>query len=202
MLRRVALACSLGCLTLVLLAAGCTPTEPDALRVDASDSQSATGDGAAASRAIPVTEVRLDVVDGEGYQAALDGHRGNVVLVDFWATWCEPCTENFPHIVELHHKHQADGLRVISFSTDDEPTAEVKQFLADNGAAFDNLITKFGNGTQTNDIFGIHGVPYYKLYDRKGVLRYQFAEIYDGLDNGEPVEKIDERIAELLAERP
>ena len=55
----------------------------------------------------PVTEVKLDVVDGDGYPAALDEQHGNVVLVDFWATWCEPCTKNFPHIVELHHKHQA-----------------------------------------------------------------------------------------------
>ena len=54
---------------------------------------------------------------------------------------------------------------------------------------FDNLLTKFGVSTQTNDTFRIHGVPYYKLYDRKGELRYQFADVYEGPGTGQPVER-------------
>lgn len=181
------------------LISGCQPEKPDAIHVDSSESPPA----ATNTKAIPIAEVKLETVDGDGYQAALAKHKGNVVLVDFWATWCEPCTENFPHIVELHEQHVGDGLRVIGFSNDAlSDTEAVKQFLAEHGAAFDNLQTKFGVSTETNDTFGIHGVPYYKLYDRKGELRYQFAEVYDDLEHGEPVKKIDERVAELLAESP
>jgi thiol-disulfide isomerase/thioredoxin len=196
------LCCLAGLVSLAVMC-GCEPTSPSGPANEQTSSSSEEIDPAGTSTSIPIEEVRLEVVDGDGYEVALAKQVGSVVLVDFWATWCEPCTEKFPHIVELHHKHKAEGLRVMSFACNElSEEASVKQFLAEQGASFDNLLTKFGNGTETNDTFGIHGVPYYKLYDRQGKLRYQFAEIYDDLEQGEPVENIDRRVAELLAETP
>jgi thiol-disulfide isomerase/thioredoxin len=181
-------------IVIALLFSGCEPTPlggPVAVQ----------SDDAAADNSIPLADVKLEIVDGAGYQAALDKHRGHVVLVDFWATWCEPCVEKFPHVVDLHRQHEAKGLRVIGFSCNQVREAEsVKQFLAEHGASFDNLLTKFGNGTQTNDTFDLHGVPQYKPYDRAGKLRYQFSDNPEDLTDGRPVDEMDQRVAELLAE--
>jgi peroxiredoxin len=56
-----------------------------------------------------------------GGQLTLSAYRGNVVLLDFWATWCDPCREETPHFVDLQNKYGARGLQVIGVSMDDSP---------------------------------------------------------------------------------
>ena len=74
------------------------------------------------------------------------------------------------------------------------------EFLRKKGATFDNLISQYGVGTETADKFEIVGgaLPFYKLYDRSGKLRHQFGGFEE--DEVEPIEEIDNRVAELLAE--
>lgn len=148
-------------------------------------------------------DVKLEIVDYAGYEKTLARHQGSVVLVDYWATWCLPCVKNFPHIVELGKEHAGEGLAVVSLSVDDpESQADVRQFLAGAGADFENLLSKFGTSTKTGDEFRFGGdVPFYRLYDRQGKLRYQFSNFFEDLENGQPVENIDQRVKELLAEK-
>ena len=87
-----------------------------------------------ADEAARVISVRVANIDE--YRATLAKHRGKVVLVDFWATWCPSCVEQFPHTVELHRKFAESGLAVVSVSLD-EPDAEpqVREFLRRQGRA-------------------------------------------------------------------
>ena len=63
-------------------------------------------------------------------------------------------------------------------------------------------IGQFGTSSQTADAFDLRGdVPLVKLYDRSGQLRYQFSGDPAGLEHGQPLEQIDARVHELLAER-
>src|SRR5436853_3717753 len=62
--------------------------------------------------------IELQVIDLEGYEAALAKLHGKVILVDFWATWCAPCRKQFPHSVQLHRKFQDRGFTVLSVSID------------------------------------------------------------------------------------
>jgi thiol-disulfide isomerase/thioredoxin len=137
-------------------------------------------------------------------QSLLDRHQGRVVFVDFWATWCGPCVEQLPHTLELARAHRDEGLAVITVSMDEpEDEAQVTRFLQKQRAECDNLIGKYGAGTEFADAFAIPGdVPFYKLYDRQGKLRYQFSADPDGIEFGEPLSRIDERINQLLAETP
>ncbi len=149
-------------------------------------------------------KVSLEVGDEKTFQEMLVKHHGQVVLVDFWATWCAPCMQQFPHTVALSQKHARDGLAVISVSMD-EPDAreQVLGFLGTQQASFDNLLTTYGAGGAFVDAFGLRGdVPFYRLYDRQGKLRYSFSGDPSGLENCETIDQLDVRVVELLAEKP
>jgi len=153
----------------------------------------------------PAEPVSVQLVGREGYEQALARHRGKVVLVDFWATWCLPCVNQFPHTIELAEKYTEQGLALVTLSMDEPKDQQaVERFLAEQGAApYSNLLTKYGAGTRSAEEFEMPGgVPLYKLYDRSGELRYQFGPFPEKLEHGEQVDQIENRVEELLAELP
>jgi len=95
--------------------------------------------------------------------------RGKVVLIDFWATWCQPCKKEMPGYQKLADRYGARGFSVIGLKLDimadtEEPHAFARRLgihytLA---VATDEVKNKFG---------GIEGLPITLLYDRKGILR-------------------------------
>jgi hypothetical protein len=75
----------------------------------------------------------------------------------------------------------------------------VLAFLTRQKADVENLLPKYGAGSEFLEAFDLRGdVPFYKLYDKQGVLRYTFSDDPAGIENCEPIEKIDQRIEELL----
>ena len=148
--------------------------------------------------------VSLQVGDEKTFEEMLGKHHGQVVLVDFWATWCAPCMQQFPHTVALSQRHRPNGLAVISVSMDEPDAREaVLGFLAKQQASFDNLLTNYGAGGAFVDAFQLRGdVPFYRLYDRQGKLRYSFSSDPSGIENCETIDQLDIRVAELLAPKP
>ena len=64
-------------------------------------------------------EVKIEKVSLEGLAKAVAGHKGKIVVIDIWATFCAPCKEKFPHMVELHNKLKDQGVVFISLSVDE-----------------------------------------------------------------------------------
>ena len=147
---------------------------------------------------------RVALVDGSNQTLAdwITKHHGKVVLVDFWATWCGPCVKGFPHLVELSNKHRDAGLAVISVSMNEpKDRPSVLAFLKRQKADFENLLPEYGAGSKFLEAFDLRGdVPFYKLYDSKGVLRFSFSDDPSGIENCETIEKIDSRVEALLKE--
>jgi thiol-disulfide isomerase/thioredoxin len=139
------------------------------------------------------SEISLRQVDGETFQGFLQSNRGKVVLVDFWATWCQPCVQMFPENVALADKYGKDGLVVISVSLDDaESFLDARKFLDKVKAqSLINLATTDGASQESMEEFGIDGtIPLLRLYDRTGRMVEEFT-----VDHS----KLEQRIEELLA---
>lgn len=111
----------------------------------------------------------LSVEDLQGHSLSSADLRGKVVLVDFWATWCQPCKKEMPGYQMLAARYGKQGFQVIGFKFDVMPdTEDPLQFAKEIGVhyplavATDDVKQKFG---------GIEGLPTTMLYDRQGTLR-------------------------------
>ena len=181
---------------LAALSAGCgleSASSPDVVVTpDVIETRGATDTAAPASSLTP-EQVNLVVGDEKKLAEMVAAHKGKVVFVDYWATWCEPCVEYFPHTVEMHRKYKDQGLATIAVSFDEpEEEATAREFLAKQGADFENLLNAYGNGTEAQDAFDLEVVPHFRLYNRQG-------ELVQKWDNKPP--DADRLIEQLLAEK-
>jgi thiol-disulfide isomerase/thioredoxin len=88
-------------------------------------------------------------LDTASFKSLLAAQKGKVVLVNFWATWCVPCREEFPDLSRLQKTLAPRGLRVIGISTDfASQKTQVEQFLADMNPVFPNYRRKSGGDEQ------------------------------------------------------
>jgi thiol-disulfide isomerase/thioredoxin len=94
-----------------------------------------------------------------------------LVLVDAWATYCPPCMENFPHLLQMHHTYGSKGLKVISASFDDpeaaEDVAKAEKFLLEQKAVITNVLIKEDYGVPYEK-FNINAIPAVFLYTPDG----------------------------------
>ncbi|MBI2072221.1 MAG: TlpA family protein disulfide reductase [Gemmatimonadetes bacterium] len=101
--------------------------------------------------------------------ARLADYDGSVVLLNVWATWCQPCREEMPSIERLFQELGPRGLRVVAVSVDDGGAeADIREFVREFGLTFDVVHDPTGRILQTYQMIG---VPETFLIDRSGVIR-------------------------------
>ena len=78
---------------------------------------------------------QLTLQDTEGVPRSLADYRGQVVLVNLWATWCPPCKEEMPTLQAYYDRHRDDGFVIVAIN-DGDPAADVQQFVKDYQLTF------------------------------------------------------------------
>ncbi|HYO57298.1 TlpA disulfide reductase family protein [Archangium sp.] len=127
---------------------------------------------------------------GEPHAIASD--RGNVVLLDVWATWCEPCRDALPMYEGLAKRYAARGLKVYALNVDEDPRA-IPPFLQETKVTLPVLLD--ANAEVSEKVLRVRGMPTTVLIDRQGRVRY----VHEGFDE-EYLAKYQAEIEELLAE--
>lgn len=127
-----------------------------------------------------------------GQAISQDNYRGHVLILDFFATWCQPCRQSIPHLVEMNRKYGRQGLHILGLSVDEDGERVVKSFTDEFRVNYPLALA--GNSTTVE--FGVRSVPIMFLIDKKGNI----AEVYRGYSN-EMARALEQSIKRLLAEK-
>lgn len=114
------------------------------------------------------------VFDVQNQTTSLAEFKGQVVYVDFWASWCVPCRKSFPWMNEMQRKYQAQGLAVVAINLDTDP-ALAQAFLADVPADFSVRFNPEGDVARSFDLLGM---PSSFIFDRQGQLVQRHVGFY------------------------
>jgi cytochrome c biogenesis protein CcmG/thiol:disulfide interchange protein DsbE len=128
----------------------------------------------------------------KGEPVALDKLRGQVVYVDFWASWCGPCKRSFPWMNELAQRYGANGLTVVAVNVD-KKRDDADRFLAATPAQFTVVYDAAG---ATPAAWAVKGMPSSYLIDRSG----RVVMVEQGFRD-EQKAVVESRIRDLLASR-
>ena len=106
--------------------------------------------------------------DSEGVERKLSDLRGNVVLIDFWASWCGPCRRENPNVVRLYERFHDQGFEIYSVSLDKDREAWLKA-IRDDRLSWPNHVSDLNGWTSSGGkTYGIRSVPSTVLVDREG----------------------------------
>ena len=126
----------------------------------------------------PAPNFELMTLDGE--TAVLDEYAGDVVLINFWATWCPPCKAEMPAINAYYEANKEKGLTVLGVNAQ-EDRATVGKFIEANGFTFPILLDSVGDVARQ---FQVNSYPTTIIVDRNGTIQ----TIHNGLITAEQLE--------------
>jgi thiol-disulfide isomerase/thioredoxin len=115
----------------------------------------------------PAPQIALPVVGGG--TSSLSAERGNVVLVNFWATWCEPCKSEMPGLQQLADELRDRPFRLYSVDLQ-EDAPQIESFEQQYGLKLYAVIDQDGDATRA---YGVRALPSTFLIDQRGVLKLQ-----------------------------
>jgi thiol-disulfide isomerase/thioredoxin len=104
----------------------------------------------------------------EGEQVSLSDFRGQVVVINFWATWCPPCREEKPTMEQLYQQKKDDGLVILAVNVEENPHQVVSQYLLQNSYSFPILLDGFK--AEVQGLYGVFRYPESYIIDRDGTV--------------------------------
>jgi len=111
----------------------------------------------------------------QGEPVSIESLRGQVVLVNFWATWCPPCRVEMPGFERVYQDKRDRGFVIVALSTDQGSTARVEDFLTQRGITFPVALAS----AETKHAFGgVRALPTSFLIDREGRVRHTVYGIF------------------------
>ena len=104
------------------------------------------------------------------HKVTLSDYRGQVVVLNIWASWCPPCVEEMPAMIAMQQRLKAKGVTIVGVSIDEDGDA-YHRFLKEHGV---NFVTVRDPDRKTANLYGTFGWPETYIIDRKGVIRRKF----------------------------
>ena len=114
----------------------------------------------------PAPDFTLETLDGK--QAKLSDYKGKVVMVNFWASWCQPCREEMPYVEKAYETYKGQGLVVLGVNLK-EKNVPIQGFADQFGLTFPILMDR--EGTVAVDQYKVKPIPTTFFIDKQGVLR-------------------------------
>jgi peroxiredoxin len=137
----------------------------------------------------PAPDFTLKSNSGENLR--LSELRGEVVLINFWASWCGPCRQEMPILSELHDRYKAMGFTVLGINVEENSSA-ARTLLKDMPVSFPVL---FDNDSRVSKQYDVVAMPSTVLVDRNGNIRYLHKGYKPGLE-----ESYVEQVRSLIKE--
>lgn len=137
------------------------------------------------------TDFTLKTIDGKDFSFL--SQKGKVIVLDFWASWCAPCREEFPFLVELANQNKDNTFSIVAVNID-KKSANAKSFIQKLKVDVPFFVP-LDPESKLPALYGVENMPTTFIIDKKGVVRYihrGFLESYK--------EEYKKQIAELLAE--
>lgn len=133
----------------------------------------------------------LTLTDMQGVSRSLSDYRGQIVLVNLWATWCPPCKEEMPALQAFYDKHERNGFVIIAVN-DGDPAADVFQFVKDYKLTFPVWLDP--TYIATEQAFKTLNLPSSFVIDRDGTTRLMWV---GGISRG----MLEKHVAPLIMEQ-
>jgi len=131
-----------------------------------------------------------------GSTLRLSDLQGKAVLINFWATWCQPCRSEVPHLVAAYDRYRQEGLEIVAVNLqEDEGT--ISRFVQEFGLQFPVVIDRSGD---VADKYRVIGIPTSFFIDRSGVVRSIYTGPFVGQQSRQGIGESDlaQRIEEIL----
>ncbi len=128
----------------------------------------------------------------DGQEITLSQLKGKVVLLDFWATWCGPCRESIPHLIQLYRNYRENGLELIGMDVDKGDMETVRRFVKSMDIPYPIV-------SAPEDVvrsYRVTGIPATILIDKEGIIRERVAGFSNTI-----AQELTTKVAELISEK-
>ena len=123
----------------------------------------------------------------KGNHDSLEAYRGQVIILNFWATWCAPCRIEMPSFEKLYRRYRSEGMSILAVSIDKDAEPQIKSFINENGFSFPVLLDTNG---EVERLYPSMTVPFTFVIDRNGriVARVDGAKNWESKETFEAIE--------------
>jgi cytochrome c biogenesis protein CcmG, thiol:disulfide interchange protein DsbE len=129
----------------------------------------------------------------DGQEITLSQLKGKVVLLDFWATWCGPCKESIPHLIQLYKNYRESGFELVGMSVDKGDGEAVRRFVQSMDIPYPVVIAP----EVVVRSYRVTGIPATFLIDKQGKIREKVVGF-----SGAIAKQLDTKVADLTSEKP
>jgi len=116
--------------------------------------------------------IEISGVSSQGKRIKLADYRGKVVLLDFWAAWCQPCRMEMPNVIKVYEEFHQKGFEIIGISLDSDK-GQFESFVKTNKMTWPQIYDGKGWQSDIGRLYGVASIPAAFLIDKQGKIRYK-----------------------------